>query len=415
MLSLIACDIRTSLRNTSIVIWAFLFPLIMATIFMTMFSNFSSSQYTSGIALGVVTDTNWSRATGLRTLVESLSEENSGEGSAETDGAGGSPEEPAETDDGALFELTRYASSDEARSAVLAGEVAAYLAVDSNGVPALFVSPSETGTTSQAIIQVVLDRYLQGEAIAQDLAKRDPAALASPSAVAALSQNLSGSNAGTSELDLLREPPQEMGRYYYALLGYTCIMCAEVAKTLIERTRSGASALGDRCQVSATPPGRQLVAALVASWLIVMASTLTTVAYLWLVAGVSFGGRIWLTPVACAAISLVSCAFGALIGSLPGATPRVKDALVTICTLGLSLPAGLFGEPAVELGNWLTQNVPLLQLVNPATQASEALFALTFYDSLVPFAQALAALVAIAAVFAAGSVLCMRRTRHAYR
>lgn len=71
--------------------------------------------------------------------------------------------------------------------------------------------------------------------------------------------------------------------------------------------------------------------------------------------------------------------------------------------------------PAVELGNWLTQNVPLSQLVNPATQASEALFALTFYDSLVPFAQALAALAAIAAVLAAGAVLCMRRTRHAHR
>lgn len=411
MLSLIACNIRTCLRNTSIVIWAFLFPLIMATIFMTMFSNFSSSQYTSGIALGVVTDTNWSRATGLRTLVESLSGESSGGGTAEADGA----EKSVETDDEALFALTRYASSDEARSAVLAGEVVAYLAVDSDGEPTLFVSPSEAGTTSQAIIQVVLDRYLQGEAIVQDLAERDPAALAMPGAVAALSQNLSGSNADSAELDLLREPPQEMGRYYYALLGYTCIMCADVAKTLIERTRSGASALGDRCQVSATPPGRQLAAALVASWLIVMASTLTSVAYLWLAAGVSFGGRIWLTPVACAAISLVSCAFGALIGSLPGATPRVKDALVTICTLGLSLPAGLFGEPAVELGNWLTQNVPLLQLVNPATQASEALFALTFYDSLVPFAQALAALVAIAAVLAAGAVLCMRRTRHAYR
>lgn len=411
MLSLIACNIRTCLRNTSIVIWAFLFPLIMATIFMTMFSNFSSSQYTSGIALGVVTDTNWSRATGLRTLVESLSGESSGGGTAEADGA----EKSVETDDEALFALTRYASSDEARSAVLAGEVVAYLAVDSDGEPTLFVSPSEMGTTSQAIIQVVLDRYLQGEAIVQNLAERDPTALAMPGAVAALSQNLSGSNADTAELDLLREPPQEMGRYYYALLGYTCIMCADVAKTLIERTRSGASALGDRCQVSATPPGRQLVAALVASWLIVMASTLTTVAYLWLAAGVSFGGRIWLTPVACAAISLVSCAFGAFIGSLPGATPRVKDALVTICTLGLSLPAGLFGEPAVELGNWLTQNVPLSQLVNPATQASEALFALTFYDSLVPFAQALAALAAIAAVLAAGAALCMRRTRHAYR
>ncbi|OUP09540.1 ABC transporter permease [Collinsella sp. An2] len=411
MLALIARNVRTSLRNTSIVIWAFLFPLIMATIFMTMFSNFSSSQYASDIPLGVVADARWNAATGLRELVEGLAGEGAAAHSSEETRA---VESDASEKDSPLFALTRYATADDARAAVLAGDVAAYLAVDAAGKPVLYVSPADSGTTSQAIIQLVLDRYLQGEELAANLAEHDPAALASSESAASFARNLADSRAGTVELDILREPPQEMSRYYYALLGYSCIMCTDVAKTLIERTRSGASALGDRCQVSATPPSRQLVAAIAASWLIVMASMLVTIAFLWLVAGVSFGGRVWLTPVACAACALVSCAFGAFIGSLPGANPRVKDALVTICTLALSLPAGLFGEPAVELGNWLTRNMPLLQLINPATQATDAFFALTFYDSLAPFGQALAALVGIAAVLALGAALCMRRTRHAH-
>ena len=127
--------------------------------------------------------------------------------------------------------------------------------VDGDGAPSLIVSPADAGSTDQAIIQTVLDRYLQGEELAGCLAKQDPAALADPAARAALAQNLSGDEASTAELSVLREPPSELSRFYYALLGYACIMCSTVAQTLIDRTRIAATPEGTRRQAGALPPG----------------------------------------------------------------------------------------------------------------------------------------------------------------
>ena len=388
-------NVRMALRSTGVVIWCFAFPLIMATIFMTMFSGMQSNQSTHTIALGVVEDANWREATGLRTMLEGLTRAD--------EGADGVP----------LLALIGYADRDAAEAAVLDGAVDTALMVDGDGAPSLIVSPADAGSTDQAIIQTVLDRYLEGEELAGSLAKQDPAALADPAARAALAQNLSGDEASTAELSVLREPPSELSRFYYALLGYACIMCSTVAQTLIDRTRIAATPEGTRRQAGALPPGRQLAAALVASWLIVMASMMLAVAYFYFVAGVSFGGRLWLTPVACGVCALVSCSLGAFVGSLPGVRPEVKDALITIATLALSLPAGLFGTPALGLANWLSQHAPIVQLLNPAVQASEAMLALTFFDSLKPFASACGALLVIAAVLGAGAYIFMRRQRYA--
>lgn len=392
VLTQIGYNIRMTLRNTSIVIWCVAFPIIMATIFMTMFQGIRQQQDVHTISLGIVEDEGWRDADGLRTLIEELSRTEVDEG------------EP-------LFALTSYESSSAAREAVLANEVETALAIDDAGAPRLLVSPAHAGTTDQAIVQAVVDRYLQGEALAVGLAANG--ALTDASTVQKLARNLAGDQASTAELGVLREPPSELSRYYYALLGYSCITCANVAQLLIDRTRAGMTPAGMRRQASSFPPGRQLAAALAASWIIVMGCMMLAVGYFHFVAGVSFGGRIWLTPVACGACALVSCAFGALVGALPGVRPGVKDAVITIATLALSLPAGLFGTPALELANWLSINFPLAQLLNPAVQATETLFALTFYDSLEPFARAAGTLIIIAAVLGTGAWILLRRQRHA--
>ena len=395
MLTQIYYNIRMTLRSTGVVIWCFAFPLIMATIFMTMFAGMQSNQSTHTIKLGVVEDTGWQDATGLRTLLEELAHPSDAE------------------DEVPLLALTGYADRAAAEAGVRAGAVDTALAIDADGTTHLLVAPSDAGSTDQAIVQTILDRYLQGEELAGVLAKHDSAARANAEARAALAENLSGEQAATAELSVLREPPSELSRFYYALLGYSCIMCSTIAQTLIDRTRIAATPEGSRRQVGALSPARQLAAALVASWLIVTASMMLAVAYFYVVAGISFGGRVWLTPVACGACALVSCALGAFVGALPGTQAGVKDALITVATLALSLPAGLFGTPALEVANWLSQHMPLVQLLNPAVQATEAMLSLTFYDSLAPFASACGALLAIAALLGAGALIFMRRQRYA--
>ncbi len=395
MLSLAGYHIRAMLRNNGILIWVVAFPIILATLFMVMFDGMMSNQQAGTIAVGVLADGNYQApaAEPLRAILGALAEEGPGEE--------------------AFLALTSYADADEANDALIAREVEVLVTVDADGAPQMSVPPNSLNSTHEAMVQAVLDRYLQSEAAVSELARNDPAALASPEAVAALTADLMGDEAQTAEVSVLRVDPSEMARFYYALLGFSTAMGANVASVLTERLKANLSPVGARCQVSSMQPARQLGAVLIASWVIVFCCLMAAFCYIRFVANVSFAGREALAPVACAACALVSCALGMALWALPWLSANVKDAVLTVGVLVLALPAGLYGEPALGLSDWLTQHMPWLQAINPSVQAANAFYALTYYDSLVPFFQTLSTILAIAAVLFAVAALCMRRQRYA--
>lgn len=395
MLSLAGYHIRAMLRNNGILIWVVAFPIILATLFMVMFDGMMSNQQAGTIAVGVLADENYQApaAEPLRAMLDALSEEGSGEE--------------------AFLALTSYADADEANDALIAREVEVLVTVDADGAPRMSVPPNSLNSTHEAMVQAVLDRYLQSEAAVSELARNDPAALASPEGVAALTADLMGDEAQTAEVSVLRVDPSEMARFYYALLGFSTAMGANVASVLTERLKANLSPVGARCQVSSMRPARQLGAVLIASWVIVFCCLMAAFCYIRFVADVSFAGREALAPVACAACALVSCALGMALWALPWLSANVKDAVLTVGVLVLALPAGLYGEPALGLSDWLTQHMPWLQAINPSVQAANAFYTLTYYDSLVPFFQTLGTILAIAAVLFAVAALCMRRQRYA--
>ena len=312
-----------------------------------------------------------------------------------------------------LLALTGYADRDAAEAAVLDGAVDAALMVDGDGAPSLIVSPADAGSTDQAIIQTVLDRYLQGEELAGCLAKQDPAALADPAARAALAQNLSGDEASTAELSVLREPPSELSRFYYALLGYACIMCSTVAPNAYRpdahrRHARGHAPAGGR--PAARPPARggargelahrhgehdaRRRLLLLRRWCLLRRQALAH-------AG-SLRGL-------CPRFVLARRLCGVAPRGAPGSEGRPHHHRHP-CTLA---PRGALRHAALGLANWLSQHAPIVQLLNPAVQAGEAMLALTFFDSLKPFASACGALLVIAAVLGAGAYIFMRRQRYA--
>lgn len=388
MTALLRADLTQALRNRGVIIWVMAFPIILATIFLFVFGDYQSGA-TTRASVGVVERD----APAARELAEAL-------------------DALAEGDD-PLLTVTRYASEKDARDAALSGDVCAYVTVDADGTPRMLVSPQETGTVPQAIVQLVLDRYQQVRATLALVAERDPGAAASPAAAAGLAKALAGDDVLTERLSVLRAESGEFTRYYYAMLGFSSLMGAQVSLLLVASKRADGSEVGARRQISACPPVRQLASGFLASWLVCLGCQLVALAYIRLVVGVPLGGREGLAVLACAACALVSCAIGAAMGALPGISSTAKDTLLTVLTMGLSVPAGLFGTPSLELSDWLWANLPWVQAINPAAQVGEALYRLAFYDSLAPFATSVASLVAIAAVLLGVAALFMRRQRYA--
>ena len=388
MSALLRCDLIQVLRNRGVIIWVMAFPIILATIFSFVFGSYQTGA-AARAEVGLV-EQGTLEAAALADALDAL----------------------AKGDD-ALLTVHRLPSEKDARGATRAGEVCGSVTTDEDGTPRMWVSPQDAGTLSQAVVQLVLDRYQQVSATLATVAEKDPEALASPDAAAALADALASDDVLTERLSVLRAESGEFQRYYYAMLGFSSLMGAQVALLLVTSKRANGSEVGARRQVSATGPGRQLAPAFLASWLVCLACQLVALAYIRLVVGVSLGGREGLAALACAVCALVSCAIGAAVGALPGVPTQAKDTLLTILTMALSVPAGLFGTPSQELSDWLWAHLPWVQAINPAAQAGEAFYRLTFYDSLAPFAASVGALLAISVVLLAIAALFMRRQRYA--
>lgn len=402
MKALFIHTIRMLVRQRDVLVWVIAFPLVLATLFHVMFANFDEYYRADPVSCAVVADENYhaTRATFFREMLAQMS---------------------AEGDD-QLLAVHEVANVDEARDLVLSGEAAAAITVDGEGQPSMTVSPLASDTLDQSIVQAVLDQYRQLYAEMKQvfLAQAGAADLQGPPTDAQLeafaqtpgveraAEAFMTGAVNTQQVDVLRVASSGTVRYYYALMGFAALMSITVAIHSVSAVRANTSAVGARRQVSGTSVTRQLAVSMAASFAVVFACLLLAFVYMRLVLGVEFGGRDGLAVVAIAACALMSVGFGAVLGALPGMPVAGKVGLATGITCLCALFAGLYGEPAMQLADQISQTAPWAALVNPAAQAANAFYDLTYYDSLAPFFGTVGVLVAMAAAFFAVAALLMR-------
>ena len=315
--------------------------------------------------------------------------------------------------DDQLLAVHAFATADEAREALSAGDVLGIVSVDAEGTPLLVVTPSSGGVgveqIGRTVLGTVVDTYVRNADLVAGIAADNPLALADPNRVEeALSRG-----SVTEQVSLTHAAPTESVRYYYALLGMAALFCGQVGMLAICETQPNLSALGARRALGATSRGKTLAATLAASWLVSFACLIVAFLYMRFAVGIDFSGREGLCVAAIAAAALLSTALGTLLGSLPKVGLGVKTGLLTALTCFLSLFAGLYGEPCMALADSIARSFPALASINPAKVITDVFYSLYYYDSLVPFAQKIGILLAMAAALFAVSALFIRRQRYA--
>ena len=377
-------------RKRELFVWSLAFPIILSTMFMFMFSNLDSSTAFDPVPTGVVADAAY-KGSAFADVVDEL-------------GASG---------DDQLLAVHAFATADEAREALSAGDVLGIVSVDAEGTPLLVVTPSSGGVgveqIGRTVLGTVVDTYVRNADLVAGIAADNPLALADPNRVEeALSRG-----SVTEQVSLTHAAPPESVRYYYALLGMAALFCGQVGMLAICETQPNLSALGARRALGATSRGKTLAATLAASWLVSFACLIVAFLYMRFAVGIDFSGREGLCVAAIAAAALLSTALGTLLGSLPKVGLGVKTGLLTALTCFLSLFAGLYGEPCMALADSIARSFPALASINPAKVITDVFYSLYYYDSLVPFAQKIGILLAIAAALFAVSALFIRRQRYA--
>lgn len=216
----------------------------------------------------------------------------------------------------------------------------------------------------------------------------------------------------THEVQLTNFKPDVMARYYYAMLGMACLMAMEYSISAVTTAQANLSALGLRRSIAPLNRVTQLMAGFLASWLCSGVSLLIALAYVRYVCGIEIGGREPAAVLAVAVASFMACAFGTMIGAIPKLPQGVKMGLTSAIPCALSLFSGLYGGFAMSLSDWITRNIPIFALLNPAQQVTNLFYGLLYYDSYRPFLNTCGVLLTMSAIFLVVSVIMLKEQRY---
>lgn len=392
-------SVKSLVRTPSVIVWVLAFPLIMSAIFLFMFSGMRTDGVVDPVPVALVTpagEKDGAPAVSFAQVVDVLAE-------------------PGEDQ---LLDLRHVEAAADAADLLAAGEVDGYFELADDGTPALTVGSAYTlasadGATAvnRTILETVASSYVQSRALLEEVAQRDSAALADPAAVA----DALGTQVDVEQTQITHARPEEIVRYYYALLGMGALMASQAGMLAVAYAQPGVSALGARRAVSGTSRLRQLAGCVLGAWAVSTVALTLAFAFLRLVVGVDFGGREGLALVSVAVCALLATALGACVGALPiPAGISARSGILTALTCVLSLFAGLYGTAAMELADNLAHTLPWTSWVNPAKLVCDTFYALYYYTSLAPFAARLAACVAgaLALLAVAGAIFRRQSYEH---
>lgn len=378
-------------RKRELFIWSLAFPILLSTMFMLMFANLDDATAFDPVPTAIVSDAKYDNASAFADVIDAL-------------GAPGNDQ---------LLDTHTYKTFDDAQAALTSGDVVGIVSVDADGAPMLAVSPDSGGLgvdqIGRTILSTVVNTYVRNADLLEGIAADNPLALADPDRI----ENAIERESATEQVSLTYSTPAQTVRFYYALLGMAALFCGQIGMLAICEAQPNLTALGARRSIGAVSRGKTLAGTLAASWVISFACLLVAFLYIRFVIGIDFAGREAACVAAIAVAALFSTAFGTLLGALPKISLGVKSGLLTGITCLLSLFAGLYGEPCMELADRIAREVPVLAAVNPARVVTDLFYSLYYYDSFAPFAEKIGTLLIMTVVLSAVSVLFVRRQRYA--
>ena len=367
--------ILVSVRNKGTLIWTWISPLMMATLFYFAFSGLQDAELLKTIPAGIVVSEEYESDTALRTTLQAVSD----------------PEE-------GFLELHTYETREAAAEALTSGEIDGFFSLE-NGSPKLSVSKNDL---NQTILKSFLDQYVQTRhAVISLLEKGDT----DVSQILDLFQT----ETWTEELSLSKNVPSETVNYFFALLAMVCMYGGFQGLDSVSYLQANLSPLGARRTLSPAKRFPMVFFDLLAALTVHMACMLFLLAYLVLILRVDFGTGLVPVIVTCLFGSFLGMSFGSFVTAISRAKEGVKVAVIISVSLACSFGAGMMVS---GINYKIAKTLPVLAWLNPAARISDALYCLYYYDGYGQYFLNLGILAAMTLAFSIVTAFFLRRQRY---
>ena len=351
---------KTLFRDKMLIFWTFAFPIILGTFFNMAFSNIENSEKLDIISIAIVEK---EENEIMKQSFDTLSNE--------------------ENED-RLFQ-TQYVTEEKAKELLENDEITGYLVllkeepkvvIKSNGINETILKyvTEEIMQNTEMISDIVEKRvqesmqgYPEGiynmpnmENIYEDVMK-----MLEDNQVEF--KNISNSNLSYTMIE------------FYTLIAMTCLYCGVLGMVAVNHNLANMGNIGKRTSITPTSKGRIIFSSLMASYLTQLIGLAILFAYTILVLKVDYGTNLPMIILLSLTGSLAGLSLGIAVATLIKTNENAKiGILIAVTMLGCFL-SGMMG---ITMKYMVDKNVPIVNLINPASMITDGFYALYYYDTL---------------------------------
>lgn len=388
---------KTLFRNKMLIFWTFAFPIILGTFFNMAFSNIENSEQLDIIDIAIVENDQLKDNEIIKKSFEELSNENN---------------------EDRLFN-TQYVSEEKAKELLDNSEISGYIIINDNKPQVVIKSNG----INETIIKYVTEEIIQSKEIFQQIGqKRINENIQEAIKNGELEGNYNSWYAKiyTDISKMLEENNVHIKNIsksnlsytmieYYTLIAMTCLYGGILGMSAINYNLPNMSSNGKRVSVAPTSKGKVVLSSVLAGYLTQLIGLALLFVYTIFVLKVDYGTNLPLIILLGLVGSLAGLSMGVMIGTILKTNEGVKTGImISVAMLGCFL-SGMMG---ITMKYIVDKNVPIVNLLNPASMITDGFYALYYYDTLNRYFFNVLSLLIFSVIMIVISYISLRRQRY---
>ena len=349
-------SLKVLFKSKVLIFWTFAFPILMGIFFNLAFSDIENSEKLDVIDIAVVKSDEFDKNIIFKEAFENLS-----------DG------------DDKLFDID-YTNLDKAKQLLEDDKITGYLVFNDD----INIVVSSSGI-NETILKYVVNEISSNAEMINTLAANDinneikkgnyninyeeiyAGAYALVSKDTAKLHNISNKNLSYTMIE------------YYTLIAMACLYGGILSMYIINYKLANMNSVGKRTAISPVHRGQMLVSSLLASYVVQLIGLAILFVFTISVLNVDYGDNLPMIILLALAGSLAGLSLGVIVATLIKANENAKTGiLIAITMLGCFL-SGMMG---ITMKYIVDTNVPLVNMINPASMITDGFYALYYYSTL---------------------------------
>lgn len=337
------------IKDKEVIIWLFIFPIILATLFKVAIPNASSFEEFEPVNIAIIDNIDYRDNNTFKEAIASVS--NLGNNVVKED---------------IIFNV-KITNEIEASDLLNNNEIIGY--IEMKDEPNIYVK--ESGL-NQTILKEFVNSYLQTSSQFVNILKENPAAIHT------LINQLGENKSYLKEVSPTNSDSNNTMAYYYALIAMACLYGGSLGLMEVLNFQANQSAKGIRMSLAPVNKLKLFAYSIISASMLQILIILALLIYLMFGLGVDFGSKIGYVILTAIISSLTGVSFGAMIGSIIKGTETFKTGILISVTMLLSFLAGLMIGSIKYI---IATNAPILAYINPANVISDAFYSLYYYNT----------------------------------